>query len=222
MRLCNYLASAFPKLPLGLSKASQGNLMYVRFIMNDNLVLDSLPQAVLKKLPLKPLLHSVLNGTLALGRHRFRFQHAHQTGPLAGLVGYGENRATMGEKLGQHVRAVLPYRFGYHKWGIGRDALEDIHAHALAVDEAMLQSWIIRVRPAELDPLIKESVRQHSFEPCLRSPATLVGVLAQIAIGIKKSLVVFDGRWTQYLGAKSTLMMAYPCNTTLEEEDLTI
>jgi hypothetical protein len=58
------------------------------------------------------------------------------------------------------------------------NVLEDLHSHALRVNEAVLQDGVDHVSAAELDPLFEKSGRQLLFQAGLRGPANLIGGLA--------------------------------------------
>jgi hypothetical protein len=60
------------------------------------------------------------------------------------------------------------------------DLLEDLHAHALRVNEAVLQRGIDRVGSAQHDALFEKDVCQHLLQAGLRGPADFIGGLAQI------------------------------------------
>ena len=94
----------------------------------------------------RPLARPVVGEVLApqhgvahagLGQARGEVEQADQPGPLAAPVGHDQDRAAVGAQPGQHVVAVLPHRLGDDERRVGRDALEDLDARALAVDEAV-------------------------------------------------------------------------------------
>jgi hypothetical protein len=84
----------------------------------------------------------------------------------------------MGEQSGEYMGAVLPNCLSHYDGRIGMNVLEDLHPHALRVNEAVLQNWIDRVSAAQLDPLFEKSGRQLLFQAGLRGPANLIGGLA--------------------------------------------
>ena len=72
------------------------------------------------------------------------------------------------------------------------DMFKDVHAHALTRDEAMLQCWVVRMRPADHDSLFEKGRNQHLFEPGLCGPAHFVRRLAQIAIRNQDNFILCD------------------------------
>src|SRR5271169_3326741 len=111
--------------------------MHVRGIVRDSPAFDPLPQALLKERVLEVLAPQRAERNSSLAKTPVQIQHTNQAGP----VGNCENWTPMRKQSSPQVTAVLPHRFGHHECSIGMDALEDIHAHALAIDEAMLQGW---------------------------------------------------------------------------------
>ena len=81
----------------------------------------------------------------------------------------------MAHQAGQNMIAVLPYRFGDHDRRIRGDVREDIHAHALVIDEAVLELRIVGMRAAQGESFGLESLGQLRFHLRLRGPADLIG-----------------------------------------------
>jgi hypothetical protein len=84
---------------------------------------------------------------------------------------------------GENVVAVLPYGFGDNDRRVGMDLHENIHAHALVIDEAVFQIVAVRVRAAQREALGTQGFCQLLFHLGLRRPADLVCGLAQVAAG---------------------------------------
>ncbi len=63
------------------------------------------------------------------------------------------------------------------------DLHENIHAHALVIDEAVLQVFAIRVCAPQREALGTQGLRQLLFHLGLGRPANLIGGLAQVAAG---------------------------------------
>ena len=75
---------------------------------------------------------------------------------------------------GHHMRAVLPDRLGHDDRRIGIDLLKDLHAHALRVNEAMLQRGIDRVGAAQRDALFAKGRGQiRSMAACAAQQTSL-------------------------------------------------
>ena len=60
---------------------------------------------------------------------------------------------------------------------------EYAHAHALAINEAMLQFRVVWMCTAQIDSFFKEGFRQHLFQARLSRPTDPICRLAKIAIG---------------------------------------
>ncbi|MGX1676407.1 hypothetical protein [Streptomyces sp. NPDC055400] len=110
-------------------------------------------------------------------------EQADQTGPGAVEVGDGQDGPFVGAQAGQHVVAVLPYRFRDDQRGLGRDGLEDLQPGALAVDEAVPLVRVVRVGSPHGPAEPGEGLGDALLQRFLRGPARRVGGGAQIAAG---------------------------------------
>jgi hypothetical protein len=88
----------------------------------------------------------------------------------------------MAEQTGEDVMAVLPDGLDNDERRGGVDALEDIHSHALAEDEAVLEVFAVRVRAADLEALGGEGLNDGALGLCLGGPTQEIGRLTQIAV----------------------------------------
>ncbi len=118
-----------------------------------------------------------------LGQRAVEVEHAHQAGPLPAPVGDGEDRATMVAQTGQHMMAVLPHRFGDDQTSVGINVLEDLHAHALTGDEAVLLHRIVGMPAFDGDALFGKGSDDGLLHRFLGRPADLIGGQAQVAAG---------------------------------------
>ena len=84
---------------------------------------------------------------------------------------------------GEYVVAVLPDGFGDNDRGIRMYPHKNIHAHALVIDEAVLEILAVRVRAAQREALGAQRLGQLFLHLCLGRPADLIGGLAQVAAG---------------------------------------
>ncbi len=83
---------------------------------------------------------------------------------------------------------VLPRGGGEDEARVGIDAREDIHAHALAGDEAVAFGGIDRKGALDLHALIAECLGEAALQIFLGGPADLVRGLAQISAGDEDNL----------------------------------
>ena len=95
---------------------------------------------------------------------------------------------------GEYVVAVLPDRFGDNDRSIRMDLHKNIHAHALVIDEAMLQILAVRVRAPQPEALGAQGIGQLFLHLCLGCPADLIGGLAQVAAGDQQNIAGGNGR----------------------------
>ncbi len=84
---------------------------------------------------------------------------------------------------GQDVVAVLPHGLGDDHGSFPGNALEDLHAHALRPDKAVLLDGIIRVGALEAHPLPGEGGNDALLHRFLSRPADLIGRQTQVAAG---------------------------------------
>ena len=105
----------------------------------------------------------------------------------------------MGLQPRQQVAAVLPHRFGHHQRGFRMNALEYVHAHALAVNESVLELRIVGMRAPHCDALGAKGRSQHLFQPRLRRPADLIRRLAQIAVRNQNYHILSTGLGSYHL-----------------------
>ena len=87
--------------------------------------------------------------------------------------------------------AVLPYGFGDNDRSVGRDLEENIHAHALAVDESVMKIVAVRVCAAQREALGAQRISELLFHLGLGRPADLVCGLPQVTAGDEQN---FAGR----------------------------
>ena len=85
--------------------------------------------------------------------------------------------------------AVLPDRLGHKQRGLGVELAEDLDAHLLRINEAVLLLRVERVRAYNGPPFGSESFGEAGFHFRLLGPALLVGGEAQVAAGNKVNLV---------------------------------
>src|ERR1700733_1355470 len=139
--------------------------------------LQPLPQPAAEKWILEVLTPECAESHAALVQAAIQVQHAYQPRPLPGPVSDRKNRSAMMLEAGEHVVAVLPYRFRNNNRGFGMDLRENIHAHPLVIDEAVLQVLAVRMRAPEREPLRAQGFRQLLFHLGLRRPANLISGL---------------------------------------------
>ena len=116
-------------------------------------------------------------------------EHSDQAGPLATPVGDGEDGAAMGDEAGEDMVAVLPDGLYDDEGRCGVDGGEDVHAHALAADEAVFAHRIVCVSAAKHHALLEKRRLEHVFEIRLSGPADFIGRLAQVSIGDQQDFV---------------------------------
>ncbi len=86
-------------------------------------------------------------------------------------------------KSGKDVVAVLPYGLSDNDRRVGMDLQENVHAHALIIDEAVPPILAVRVRAAQGKPFGPQGFGELLFHLRLSRPADLICRLAQIAAG---------------------------------------
>ena len=113
-------------------------------------------------------------GAAHLRQRRVDVEHPDEARPLAAPVGDGQDRPAMAAQPGEDVMAVLPDRLGDDERRVAVDAREDVHAHALAGDEAVARAGIDRMRPADGRAVTRERGRDVS-PPARPAPASPAG-----------------------------------------------
>ena len=89
----------------------------------------------------------------------------------------------MGGQAGQHVMAVLPDALGHDQRGVRVEFAEDLHAHLLRINEAVLLLLVEGMRAHDRPAFGLEGLGEDGFHLRLLGPAFLVGREAQIAAG---------------------------------------
>ena len=84
----------------------------------------------------------------------------------------------MTTQASEDVVAVLPDRLGDDQRRVGIDALEHVHAHALAVNEPVLESFVVVVRPFDRPAFTRKGGGQLLFEFVLCRPTHLTMCVA--------------------------------------------
>ena len=95
----------------------------------------------------------------------------------------------MAAHAGEDVMRVLPRGGGEDETGFGVDAGEDIHAHALAGDEAMALRGIDGKSALDSHTLIAKGRGEPALQILLRRPADLIRGLPQISAGDENNLL---------------------------------
>ena len=90
---------------------------------------------------------------------------------------------------GEHVVTVLPDGFRHNDRSVGMDLHENIHAHALVIDEPVLEIFAVRVRAAQGEALGPQGFGQLLFHLGLGRPADLICGLAKVAAGNEQNFV---------------------------------
>ena len=92
----------------------------------------------------------------------------------------------------ENVMRVLPDGLGDDERRVGINVLEDVHAFALRINEAVFGVRIELVRANQFVAFSLERGGERGFHFLLRRPARLVGREAQIATGDELNLVLFQ------------------------------
>jgi hypothetical protein len=106
----------------------------------------------------------------------------------------------MAEQTGEDVMAVLPDGLDNDERRGGVDALEDIHSHALAEDEAVLEVFSVRVGAADLEALGGEGLNDGALGLGLGGPTQEIGRLTQIAVCDEDDFAGDGWDWSNDLG----------------------
>ena len=118
-----------------------------------------------------------------LGERTVEVQQPHQPRPLAAPVGQGEDRPAMPREAGKHVAGVLPDRLGDDERRLGIDAMKDLDAARLTVNESVSLGRIDRVPAHHSTSQLREGARDDFLELGLRRPADPVGRQPRITAG---------------------------------------
>ena len=98
----------------------------------------------------------------------------------------------MGEEAVKEMVAVLPYGFGDDEGGVGIKGAEDLHAHFLRIDEAVLFLFVVRVGAKDGPTMCFQSLGEPGFHFGLLRPTLLVGGKPQVAVGHQVDLLRFQ------------------------------
>ena len=93
----------------------------------------------------------------------------------------------------ENMIAVLPHSLSHKDGRFRMDLREHIHTHALAVDEAVLESFIVRMSASQRETFGGKGGGELLFHLRLGRPADLVRRLAQIAARNEQNLALCDG-----------------------------
>ena len=95
----------------------------------------------------------------------------------------------MGGEAGQHVVAVLPDGLGHDQRGRRIEFAEDLHAHLLRINEAVLLLLVEGVGAHDGPAFGFQGLGEGGFHLRLLGPALLVGGKAQVAAGNKVNVL---------------------------------
>lgn len=146
---------------------------------------------------LDPLLQILLEGAVftevltpeggvfhaSLGQRAVQVQHTNEARPSAAPVGDGEDRTLVGDQTVQQVVRILPNGFRDDDRGFAIDFRKDIHALALAGDEAVLELGVVFVGSLQFAAKCVNDRSQFFFHFVLFFPAALVGAETEVTIG---------------------------------------
>ncbi len=169
--------------------------MNVVVVVSDAVVAQPFAQAFLEKLFVEILAPQGAEADAGLVQAAVQVEHTDQARPLARPVGHCEDGSAMAEQSGEHMIAVLPHGLGNHQGRLGMDMGENVHAHALVVDEAVAQGGVKRVRALERESFGLERGNEFFFHLRLGGPALLVGRLAKVSAGDQQDLFGGDAGW---------------------------
>ena len=125
------------------------------------------------------------------GQRAVEIEHTDEARPCAAPVGHGEDGAFVRDEAVQQVVRILPDGFGNNEGCLAVDRREDIHALALARDEAVLQFGVVFVRPFEIPAEALEHGGEFLLHLILLSPAVLIGGEAKVAVGDEEYCFIF-------------------------------
>ncbi len=120
-------------------------------------------------------------GHAGLGQAADQVEHPDQTGPLAAPVRHDEDRAAVAAQARQHVVAVLPHRLDHDERRVGRDGVEHLDPHPLAVDEAVPLLGVDGMGSAHAPAERLDGGREVALELLLHGPARHVGARPHVA-----------------------------------------
>src|ERR1700746_2572881 len=101
---------------------------------------------------------------------------------------------------GQKMATVLPDRLSNDKRCLRVNSAKGVHPHALAINESMLEDWIVGMRASEIKTFGREGRSKLTLHCFLNRPTCPVGRLPQIAIGHRQNLCETRSRRRLKLG----------------------
>ena len=189
LRSSSFAASSSPVLAGRGRQRMWIEIAHVREIMRDSSLPDPFAQTGEEIVVLEVFAPQGVERNSRLDERAIEIEQAHQAGPLAGPIRDGEDGSAMAAHAGEYVMRVLPCGGGEDETGFGIDAGEDIHAHALAGDEAVALRGINRKGALDSNTLIVEGPSEPALQILLRRPADLIRGLAQISAGDENNLL---------------------------------
>ncbi len=155
----------------------------VALIMFDRAGAEPLAQAVFEEgvaevlAPKRGVIHA------SLGEGSVEVQKTDEAGPLAAPVRHGEDGAAMRGQSSENVVRILPHSLRDDEGRVRIDVAEDLDAHLLRVDEAMLLHAIKRVGAFDRTALGFECDGEFVLHVLLGGPAGLIGGKTEVARG---------------------------------------
>jgi hypothetical protein len=134
----------------------------MRYIMDNGVVFDPLPEATQEELIIKVLAPKSAKGDSRLYQRSVKIQQSYKPRPLSRPICNRKNRAAMTPHAWEYMMRILPC--GRSKYEIGLRVYfgKDIHPHSLADNEAVPAGLIHRERSPKRNAFFGET-RRKSF-----------------------------------------------------------